>query len=78
MAELEFEVEDARDQEWVYSRRMHPLEEAAHHLGDISGWRPRMDEGTPVEHADIAGAKAPSIGNEATHHHAVNAQQILQ
>ena len=37
-----------------------------------------MDKGIPVEHADIARPKAPSIGDEATHHHAVNAQQILQ
>ena len=37
-----------------------------------------MDEGISVEHADIARPKAPRIGDEATHHHAVNAQQILQ
>ena len=37
-----------------------------------------MDEGIPVEHADIARPKAPSIGDEATHHDAVNPQQIRQ
>ena len=37
-----------------------------------------MDEGIPVEHTDVTGAKAPSVGGEATHHDAVNAQQIRQ
>ena len=37
-----------------------------------------MDEGIPVEHTDIARPKAPSVGDEATHHHAVNALQIRQ
>ena len=37
-----------------------------------------MDESIPVEHTDIARPETPSIGDEATHHDAVNAQQIRQ
>ena len=36
-----------------------------------------MDEGIPVEHTDITGAEAPSIGNKAAHHHAMNPQQFF-
>ena len=78
MTELELDVEDTRGKQRVHTRRTQPLEEASHDLGDVGGWSPRMDEGISVEHADIARPKAPSIGDEATHHHAVNAQQILQ
>ena len=77
MAELELEVENARDEERVHARHSQPIEEASHDLGDIRGWSPGMDEGVPVEHAHVTGAEAPGVGDEATHHHAVNAQQIF-
>ena len=62
----------------MQTRRTQPLEEASHDLGDVGCRSPRMDESIPVEHTDIARPKAPSIGDEATHHDAVNAQQIRQ
>ena len=58
--------------------RTQPLEEASHDLGDVGSRSPGMDECIPVEHTDIARPKTPSIGGEAPHHHAVNAQQIRQ
>ena len=78
MTEFELEVEDTRGEQRVHTRRAQPLEEASHDLGDVGRRSPRMDESFPVEHADIARPKAPSVGDEATHHHTVNAQQILQ
>ena len=36
-----------------------------------------MDQGISIEDADIAGAKAPCVGDEAVHHHAVDSQQFL-
>ena len=78
MTELELEVEDTRSEQRVHTRRTQPLEEASQDLGDVGRRSPRMDEGISVEHADIARSKAPSIGDEATHHHVVNAQQVRQ
>ena len=78
MTELELEVEDTRGEQRVHSRRMQPLEEASHNLRNVGRRSAGMNEGIPVEHADIAGAKAPGVGDEATHHNAVNAQQIRQ
>ena len=78
MTELELDVEDTRGKQRVHTRRTQPLEEASHDLGDVGCRSPRMNESIPVEHADIARSKTPSVRDETTHHHAVNAQQIRQ
>ena len=54
-----------------------PVEEVPHHLGDVGGRGTGVDQDSPIEHADVAGAEAPGIGDEAVHHHAVNTKKIV-
>ena len=77
MAKLELEVEDTRGEQRVHVRCAQPLEEAAHDLGDVGSRSAGMDQDIPIENADIAGAKATGVRDEAIHHHAVDSQQFL-